>query len=152
MAITFSDWFLCNMVRWFTPRVAGVMVSPSGTLKLHLYTNAGLVPSDDTLLGDFTEAAFCGYAAQDLINWTDCVEDEPNLRYKDTPDPVRFCATCELSPCITVYGIYATLPDGSQWVFADQTWPGGIQFCHPCDCLQVQPTVTDEDVTPGPHA
>jgi hypothetical protein len=143
MAITMSDAFLqANLAAQVTEWNA----SP---LHLALFTNpAPFVPSDDTALGTYVEATFCGYARQDLTAWSAAAEDELNLWWWTSPAAVRFCQNCE-EACQTIYGIYAVSHDGLGWIFADLTWPSGIQFCHACDCIQVAVKIVIQDITPG---
>lgn len=145
MGITFSDRHIRDDLQMWVDHW-----NTAGTrLVFHLFTNP-FTPTDDTVVGDFAEAAFCGYSPQVENHWGNATEDEGNKRYFTVGDPLQWCASCTIPGCATVYGWFATREDDpTVLVASEETWPGGVQFCGACDCLTLQPTFTDQDVTPN---
>lgn len=147
MAITFSDEELAAILNlWCAYR------NTAGTRLVLVLFAVNHTPSDDDdpafYLGPGVQASFPGYTPQLLGPWPAAMEDEDNKLYYTTPPAVRFCRNVA-GPAQVVYGCAALDETSGHWVWADKTWPGGISFATGCDCVNVAPTITDQDVTPG---
>lgn len=153
MAITMSDWYLQNVLRWFPANAE----PKNSTIRIRLFTNAGLVVQDDLTAAAFTEADFCGYTPCTPLFDVDPEEDEIDLLWEEGVAPCRFCRTCPtslLAPSVTVYGWYMDMVIGGEttvWIAAEKRWPDGLVFAGPCDCIDLTIILTDKDITPG-HA
>ncbi len=102
----------------------------------HLYTN-NYTPVHGTVIGDFTEAAFSGYANQALTSWSSPALDG-SFHAFTTADPVQFANTSGSGQ--VVYGYFLTDINGDLI--------GGEKYASPItipDGLFLQETFTFTD-------
>jgi len=98
------------------------MLSILNTYKLHLYKN-NLTPGDATVIGDFTEADFAGYAPVTLNAWG-AVAQNANAEAETDHPMVTFTCT---GPATSndIYGYYVTNTSGAlRWAEKN---PNGLQ-------------------------
>jgi len=83
---------------------------------MHLYKN-NLVPSSGTVLGDFTEADYTGYAPLTITGWSAPVMSGVNAI--TSPGPQDFVAGVICTPN-DIYGYYVTDPTDTFLIFAER--------------------------------
>lgn len=104
----------------------------------HLYTN-DLVPGDLTVLTDFTEATFPGYAAQRAVGWTDAlVVSGIATSYADG---LVFSRTMD-GISISIYGYFVTSGKTGGLLWAEYRAGGPIVLTHTGDTCDVLPSLT----------
>lgn len=82
------------------------------TLTIHLYQN-DLTPTGETVLGDFEESTFAGYAPQSLPDWSPTYTN--SLQRGETDYPLLVWSLTG-PPFQAIYGYYVTHPtDGLVW-------------------------------------
>jgi len=108
------------------------------TLTLHLFQN-DISPTPETVVGDFDEADFTGYAAEAGVDFGAAYLDEPNLEAKLTIPTVQFSATGGATPN-TIYGGYITDAAGT-YLYGSQRFAVPIQINSIGDAVFWGPTL-----------
>lgn len=110
----------------------------SDNLKLRLYEN-NYTPVEASVVGDFTEATFSGYAAITLTgaSWTMTTADPAVADYAQQ----TFTATAAGN---SVYGYYVTNNAGTICVWAERFTDGPYTITGNGDVVKVTPTITGD--------
>lgn len=130
------------------PSVGGVallnLLTDAYTAWYHLYTNP-LTPNAASVLTDFVEASFGGYAPLRSVGWTDAlvVGDVPTAY----ADALVFACTVSGSPQ-SIYGYYVTQGKTGGLLWAQSRDAGPVVITNVGDSLDVLPTLSLQTFVP----
>lgn len=111
-------------------------------LKLHLYSN-NVTPTTASVLGDFTECTFAGYAAQSIVNWT-----APSITSHVATigaDPLTFTRSTT-GTSQNVYGYYVTDAASAVLYWAELDPSGPKVVTNAGDSITITPQITDQSL------
>lgn len=137
MAIVISPGGLIDLLTYKLPYL--------GSLRIHLFKN-NLTPTEDTILEDFVEANFDGYAAQDLDDW-----GAPFLNV-DVQAQVYaglhvWTATGGVTPN-SIYGYYCTSGDDLLLAYSDRNAGAPVLIDAEGESYSVLPTFIEATYEP----
>lgn len=112
------------------------------TLDLRLYTDVSFIPTADTVLGDFTEATFSGYASENL-------SFDPSSTVANNADSTAVTVTFQPDTTVseTCYGYYITYQNAamSDVLFGAEAFAEPVYFTGPADQKPIQVNLTCND-------
>jgi hypothetical protein len=111
-------------------------------VKVHTYSN-NFTPTTASILANFTENTYAGYAAQDISNWgapstaahVTTIQGDPNTFTRSTTGAAE-----------NVYGYFVTDQAGTTLYYAEKD-PGGPRvLTNAGDSVTITPKVTDQSL------
>lgn len=102
--------------------------------EVHLYTNAPTI-TKDSVVGDFTEATFTGYAAVTTVTWSAAPGNVGNVG-KVMYAQVVFTAGAITPPGETCNGFYMT-DSGATALYSAEEFADPVPFDEPADFLEL---------------
>lgn len=112
-------------------------------LRLHLFQN-NLTPTTNTVIGDFTEATFAGYAAVDIITWS-----APSVaaHVATIGAAVRTFTRSTTGAGQTIYGYYVTNNGDTILWWSERDPNAPITLTNAGDSYSVTVALTDQDIS-----
>lgn len=128
---TLQESLVAALVAAFSTRpAAALIVTPT----VHLYTAVSAPVSPNSLIADFTEATFAGYANQTVT--LSGPRNFPNNLGLGEGGPVAFVASSGITtPGQSCLGYW--IDDGVSTIYAAEAFPTPILFVHPYDYLEL---------------
>jgi hypothetical protein len=104
----------------------------------HLYTNE-VFPGDVETSGDFTEADFPGYEAQQAKSWTDAAT-VAGCTYS-VADPVLWTCSADTEPAL-MYGYFVTMGESGPLIWWEPRPTGPVRIASKGDQVEAFPRLT----------
>lgn len=112
-------------------------------LKLHLF-KSNTTPTTSSVLGDFTESDFAGYASQTIITWT---APAMAAHVASMVAAARTFTRSSTGASQNIYGYYVTDNGSTILLWAERDANAPIVVINNGDSYTVTPAMTDQDLS-----